>query len=125
MVEQESVSSPPLVNPYNIILHLAFLNNESAFSMTGYATYMNIQFCLFHRLNHLKLSPRYTTDLMGVAVQVKMTSVYGYLEVVFSITPTSSSVSSSRYKHHLNTCNSHNLFLPLVGDEVCDCLVDI
>ena len=37
----------------------------------GYATYMNIQFCLFHRLDHLKLSPRYTTDLMGVAVQVK------------------------------------------------------
>ena len=32
---------------------------------------MNIQFCLFHRLDHLKLSPRYTTDLMGVAVQVE------------------------------------------------------
>ena len=32
---------------------------------------MNIQFCLFHRLNHLQLSPRYTSDLMGVAVQVK------------------------------------------------------
>ena len=31
---------------------------------------MNIQFCLFHRLSHLKLSPRYTSDLMGVAVQV-------------------------------------------------------
>ena len=39
---------------------------------TGYATYMNIQFCLFHRLDHLKLSPRYTTDLMGVAVQVEI-----------------------------------------------------
>ena len=39
-------------------------------SIAGYATYMNIQFCLFHRLSYLKLSPRYTSDLMGVAVQV-------------------------------------------------------
>ena len=39
-------------------------------TITGYATYMNIQFCLFHRLSYLKLSPRYTSDLMGVAVQV-------------------------------------------------------
>ena len=45
---------------------LTFLQNAIA----GYATYMNIQFCLFHRLSFLKLSPRYTSDLMGVAVQV-------------------------------------------------------
>lgn len=41
----------------------------------GYATYMNIQFCLFHRLNHLQLSPRYTSDLMGVAVQVTKSAI--------------------------------------------------
>lgn len=36
----------------------------------GYATYMNIQFCLYHRLHELDLKPQYTTDLMGVAVLV-------------------------------------------------------
>jgi len=37
--------------------------------LAGYATYMNIQFCLYHRLHHLHMEPSYTTDLMGVAVQ--------------------------------------------------------
>jgi len=38
--------------------------------LAGYATYMNVQFCMYHRLENLHLRPKYTTDIMGVAVQV-------------------------------------------------------
>ena len=37
---------------------------------------MNIQFCLYHRLEHLGMEPAYTTDLMGVAVQVDFLMVH-------------------------------------------------
>ena len=36
--------------------------------MPGYATYMNIQFSIFHRLSFLKKNPRYGLDWIGVAV---------------------------------------------------------
>jgi len=36
--------------------------------MAGYATYMNIQFSIFHRLRVLKTSPSYGWDWIGVVV---------------------------------------------------------
>jgi len=36
----------------------------------GYATYMNVQFCMYHRLESLSLRPHYTTDIMGITVEV-------------------------------------------------------
>ena len=53
-------------------------------AIAGYATYMNIQFCLFHRLSYLKLSPRYTSDLMGVAVQVWRIEVKRWSSVILA-----------------------------------------
>jgi len=34
----------------------------------GYATYLNIQFSIFHRLKHLKREPKYAVDWIGVTV---------------------------------------------------------
>jgi len=36
--------------------------------MAGYATYMNIQFSIFHRLRFIQRSPSYGLDWIGVAV---------------------------------------------------------
>merc|ERR1719369_2165645 len=36
--------------------------------MAGYATYMNIQFSVYHRLKYLQSSPTYSCDWIGVTV---------------------------------------------------------
>jgi len=43
--------------------------------LTGYATYMNIQFCLYNRQKFLKNNPTYSWDAMGVAVKTKTSKV--------------------------------------------------
>lgn len=38
--------------------------------LTGYATYMKIQFCVYNRLKYLRQEPVYTLDCMGIGVVV-------------------------------------------------------
>ena len=40
------------------------------FLVSGYATYMKIQFCVYNRLKYLRQEPVYTLDCMGIGVGV-------------------------------------------------------
>jgi len=39
--------------------------------LTGYATYMNIQFCVYNRAKYLDQNPTYSCDIMGISVDVQ------------------------------------------------------
>ena len=46
--------------PYTVFIPVPY-------QVMQYATYMNIQFSIFHRLRFLKRNPRYRLDWIGVA----------------------------------------------------------
>ena len=39
--------------------------------LIGYATYMNIQFCVYNRAKYLDQNPKYSCDIMGISVDVQ------------------------------------------------------